>query len=215
MKKIFLFVVAILILYFGVALCYKVDVGVGPNDALFLTLSKISLVKVGTISMIGSFIYFLLQVVILKRDFKKNEVLQIMLILISGFILNFFLYQLLKNFEIKNYILRVLLYIVSVFIKSIGVLIILNSGVAKTPLEGLADAIALKLNKKMGFVRQFFDVIFIVVVILLSIIFKEKITIGVGTVIDMVLFGPLLELLKKPFQKKKLKEHINERINIQ
>lgn len=215
MKKYVVFVFAILILYFGVALCYKADIGVGPNDAMFLTVSKLLNMKVGTISIIGCFIYLILQIIILRKDFKYKEFIQIFLILFSGFLLNIFLYNLLDKFNPSNYIFRVFLYTISVFIKTIGVLLILSSGVCKTCAEGLADAIASKVKLKMGIVRQLMDVVFIIIVLLLALIFKSKITIGLGTIIDMVLFGPLLELMKRPFRNRKLEVILNERNDVQ
>lgn len=65
------------------------------------------------------------------------------------------------------------------------------------PLESCCMVIAKKTNKKFGVIRQAVDVISIVIAIGVALIFNSSITVRVGTVIGMIVFGPMLDLFMK------------------
>ncbi len=201
LKRVIQLILGITILYFGVAVCLKMNIGVGPADALFMTLSIIFDVEVGYISIVCSLLFLFITFIILGKDFKKKEFFQIFLILFAGVILNFFLYNIFKNFNVNNYFLRILLFIITISIKAFGVLVIMKSDIIKTSIEGCAEAIAFKLNKKMGTIRQMFDVIFILLVLSLYLISKDISMLGIGTILEILLFGPILNVLNKIMKK--------------
>ena len=53
----------------------------------------------------------------------------------------------------------------------------------------------------MGSIRQRGDALFFVLVLLLSFIFSDDLTIREGSVVCLLIFGPLLDLFKKPVQR--------------
>lgn len=190
-------VIGMVVLYFALAVSLKLNLGVAPNDALMKILSNILSIEVGSISIIVSLLYLLIAFIIYGKKFPKKEFLQIVFIISSGFLLNFFTYNLLKDFYIEKLYIRIIIYIIAVIFKVIGVLLIINSNIMKTALETLCQAIADKVNKNMPFIRQMVDIIYIVVIIILEFVIKDYSFISIGTLLDLVLFSQLLKLFNK------------------
>ena len=57
--------------------------------------------------------------------------------------------------------------------------------------------ISKKINIKFGIIRQFVDVLSITFALGIAFIFKETITVREGTIIAMVIFGPMVDLFMK------------------
>lgn len=91
-------------------------------------------------------------------------------------ILNFFLYDVFKNVIISSYLLRMLLGICSYAINAIGVIMVLEADFVRVPLEGFLQLIA---ETKTGF----------------------PITIREGTIMNAIVFGTVLDLMKEPIDK--------------
>ena len=65
------------------------------------------------------------------------------------------------------------------------------------PLEGACMVISKKLNKKFGMIRQLVDILSIILALALAFIFNQSITVREGTVIGMLIYGPMLDLFMK------------------
>jgi len=65
------------------------------------------------------------------------------------------------------------------------------------PLESCCMVVAKKINKNFGSVRQSVDVISIALALLITFIFRNSMTVREGTIIAMIIFGPMLDLFVK------------------
>lgn len=80
----------IILISCGASLTLKAAIGVGAWDALALTGSSISGIKVGTVGMLLNFICIFIELMILRKNFKIKHALQIALCIIVGYTVNFF-----------------------------------------------------------------------------------------------------------------------------
>ena len=214
LPRITSFLLGVFTLYFGVALGIPCKIGVGTNDALSLTLQGITKLPLGIASILISTFFLLLQILIAGKDFKKKQFFQIGYILFGGFLLNLFTYYVINGIVIRNTISGIALYLVSIVIKAVGVCLILKSDIVMTPLEGLCTVIADQLSMRMGTIRQLADVLFISVILILGFTIHSDITIGIGTILDLVFFGPILNMFEKPMNTILFKEKNNEQTNL-
>ena len=76
-KRIALTLAGILLVYGSVAFAIKAGIGVLPVDAAITTLAGLLHMKVGTFSMIFHGSFFIGQILIEKKNFKKVQFLQI------------------------------------------------------------------------------------------------------------------------------------------
>jgi len=195
--KLFILTISVIVLGMGVSLALKVAIGVGAWDALAQSISGIVNIKVGTIAMSLNISCVFIQLILLKKEFKIKHVLQIVVAILLGSVVNFILYDVLSNFTINNYVLKILLLIVAYVICAISVSVIMAINFVSLPLEGSCMVIAARTSKKFGTLRQYVDIISIVIILGITFIFNQSLPIREGTVIGMIIFGPMLDFFMK------------------
>ena len=175
------------------ALLVKMNVGVGPWDAMALSFSFLTGIKMGTIAIICNFLCVLGQIILLKREFKKINLLQMPVSMLLGYSINFFVYVVFKNMAFSNYIFRIttnIIVLVSVAF-TMGAIVVL--GLPTFALEGFCSAIAK--------FRQWVDFFCVGLVVILTLVFPIEWSLREGTIISMILFGPLLGIFMPRIEK--------------
>ena len=110
-KKIARTILGILLVYGAVAFALKAGIGVLPVDAAITSIALLIGMKVGTFSMLFHGSFFVGQIIMEGRNFKKTEYLQLLYLTLGGYVLNFFLYTVLKDVTFTFYPLRVFICI--------------------------------------------------------------------------------------------------------
>ena len=195
-KKIARTILGILLVYGAVAFALKAGIGVLPVDAAITSIATLIGMKVGTFSMLFHGSFFLGQIAMERRDFKKTEFLQLLYITLGGYVLNFFLYTVLKDVTFTFYPLRVLVCIAAFAVASFGCIMVMETHLMRTPMEGCIQLIADRMGTTMGKLRQKIDVVLVIVSVAISLLFGVEWTLREGTIIAMVIFGPMLDFWK-------------------
>lgn len=198
-KKIFLTILGILLVYSAVAFALKAAIGVLPVDAAITSVATLIGMKVGTFSMLFHGSFFVGQILIEKKNFRKTELLQLLYITLGGSVLNFFLYVVLKNVTFTAYPLRLIVCILSFVVSSFGCSLVLETHLMRTPMEGCIQLIADRIGTTQGKLRQKIDVVLVVVSVAITLLFGVEWTLREGTIIAMLIFGPLFDFWKKYF----------------
>ena len=196
-KKILHTILAIVIIYADVAFAIKAAIGVMPVDAAINTIAAVLNVKVGTLSILFHGSFFLGQIFIEGKNFRKIEFLQILYILLGGTVLNFFLYTVLKDVTFTLYPIRLVVAVIAFFLSTFGVTLILETRLMRTPMDGCVQLIAERLGKPMGKFRQKIDIGLVLLSVVLTLIFGTEWTLREGTVIAALMFGPSMDFWKK------------------
>ncbi|MDD3809797.1 MAG: hypothetical protein PHS94_05950 [Erysipelotrichaceae bacterium] len=199
-QKLAVVIPAMIITAMGASLGIKAAVGVGAWDALSISVCQVIGLKVGTFSMIMNITCVAIQLAILKKDFKIVHASQVLVSVMLGGVVNFMIYNVFARFTITSYAINLGLLLLSVIICSIAISVIMTVNLVTFPLESCCMVIANKLNKNFGTLRQMVDVAAIVISLGLSLAFADPIQVREGTVIAMILFGPLLNLIMPRLQ---------------
>ena len=190
----FLFIsINIVITGIGASLGIKAAVGVGAWDALSQSVSTVIGMKIGTFSMLLNISCVVVQLLMLGKKFKPISILQVFVAILLGNVVNFMLYDVYANLVINSYFLNLAIYVISVLIIVVGVANIMAMNFISFPLEGACLVVSDRYNLNFGKVRQWVDIIAIIIALVVAFVFKDNYTVGVGTVIGMVMFGPLLD----------------------
>jgi len=201
-KKILHTIFGIILIYGSVAFAIKAGLGVMPVDAAINTVAYVLNVKVGTISILFHGSFFLGQILIEKKNFRKTELLQILYITLGGTVLNFFLYTLLKNVAFSLYPVRLMVTVAAFLVSAFGVTIVLETHLMRTPMEGCIQLIADRIGIPMGKLRQKIDIVLLLLSVALTLIFGTEWTLREGTVIAALMFGPAIDFWRnKVFRK--------------
>lgn len=196
-KKIASTILGILLVYGSVAFAIKAGIGVLPVDAAITSIAMLIGMKVGTFSMLFHGSFFLGQIAIEKKNFRKTELLQILYITLGGSVLNFFLYTVLKNVTLSFYPLRLIVCVLAFVVSAFGCTMVLETHLMRTPMEGCIQLLAERMGTTMGKLRQKIDIVLVLVSVAITLIFGVEWTLREGTIIAALIFGPMMDFWKK------------------
>ena len=196
-KKILHTVLGIILIYGSVAFAIKAGIGVMPVDAAINTIAYVLNIKVGTFSMVFHGSFFLGQIAMERRNFRKTELLQLLYITLGGSVLNFFLYTLLRSVSFSFYPVRLIVAVAAFFVSAFGVTLVLETHLMRTPMEGCIQMIADRIGMANGRLRQCIDIALVILSVALTLIFGTEWTLREGTIIAALMFGPAMDFWKK------------------
>ena len=196
-KKIPLTVLGIILVYGSVAFAMKAGIGVLPVDAAIATIAACCGIKVGTFSMLFHGSFFLGQIAMERKNFRKTEFLQVLYVTLGGTVLNFFLYTLLKHVTFTFYPIRLIVAVLSFLTGAFGCTLVLETHLMRTPMEGCIQMIAERMGTTGGKLRQKIDIVLVAISVVLTLIFGTEWTLREGTVIAALIFGPAMDFWKK------------------
>ena len=199
MKRYLLVILGFMITGCGCALTMKANVGVGAWDALAKSTNDLTGIAVGTAGMFFNCSCVLGQIIILRKNFKLIQVLQIPLSILLGIIVNLVLYNLLV-FPFDSFIGGCFLYLLGSTICAFGVSVVMLLDEITLALEGFCMALTNIIPFKFSIIRQAVDVICIVVLVIVKYSLNLPWSIGAGTIIGMLTFGPMLGIFMKIFK---------------
>ena len=196
-KHLLLEILGFMITASGAAGCMKMAIGTGAYDAVAVTIASITSLKVGTLGMICNGTCILLQMLILRKNYHPLYLLQIPLVVLLGQMVNLFYYNIYASLDPSLYAVRLVLFVCFVMVSSVGVSLVMSSGMIGMALEGACMAAARTWNLNFGKTRQMVDYVCIAVIIALWFFLKADLSVREGTLIMAVIFGPSLNFLMK------------------
>ncbi len=200
--RLLVYVLGLFVLALGVAFSINSNLGVSPVNSLPYVLSNITGVEL-SLCVTGVFaVFVVLQIVILRRDFKWINVFQVAFSFVFGYFVK--VGQLiLGDFTIPTYFGQLLMMVISILLIGLGVAMYITAKLLPMPMEGLALTLASK-SKKIGFslMKSIVDTTAVCTAIALSFIFLHKLEgIREGTVISAICVGFAVKLFSKPVGK--------------
>ena len=205
-KRGLVYALGLFIMAIGVVFSVKSALGVSPVTCLANVVHQISAVDMGICTTLTYCFYILVEVVILRRDFKPAMLLQIVASTIFGTLVSLAtkLFTFLPAPEM--YIMRLVYLICSIPIVALGVMLYLTPQILPTPGEGLSIAISKKTGKSVANCKMITDCCLVVLSVIVSLIFFGKL-VGVreGTVISALTVGFVMKRFMRLFQPALLK----------
>ncbi|MCC8028747.1 MAG: DUF6198 family protein [Lachnospiraceae bacterium] len=191
-RRYIFFLAGLFVNSLGVAFITRADLGTSPISSVPYVLSLNFSFTLGQYTMIFSAVLVLLQILILRKDYKPIQLLQLIVGVLFGYFIDFSMDVLLSWIHADLYVGKIIYLLIGCAILGYGVFMEVAANVLMLPGEGLANAIHIKSGRAFGMTKVCVDVSFIVCAALLSLLFAHKIA-GVreGTVISAVLVGTL------------------------
>jgi len=185
------------VLAFGVAMAVKADLGITPVNSIAFVLSKVLSLDHGLMTGVIYACYVLIQLAILRRDFRINNLLQAGAALMFGWFV--FLCNHILAFPVPQlYPVRLLFLLAGVSIIGLGIMLYLRANLLPQPAEGLILAIQKKTGWKLHNIKVAFDSSVVVIAAVISFIMIKKIVgIREGTLISMIGIGKCLGFFTK------------------
>lgn len=198
-NRCLIYVMSIFIISLGASLSIKANLGTAPLICVPYVCSLISNLSVGTVTFIFNLILIAIQIILLKRDFEKRQLLQIVMGTIFSACIDFSL-GLVSFVNPTDYISQVAILMVSCVVIAVGVLLEIKTEIVYLPADGFIYAISKVLKKEFAKVKPYVDTSLVIMAAISSVVFLGYLA-GVreGTVISAVIIGPIVNVLKKRF----------------
>ena len=195
MKKYCLFILTLMMVSIGDSLCFKANIGVSPYEALALTFNYMSHIKIGTLTLFVNACMILFQVIFTKQ-FKIKYVLQFLMSLCFGMIVNTIVYQVLGGISLQYY-QSLIMEIIGLCISASGCGLLVALNVCVFPCEGFALTFSDTFKVDFQKTRQVIDIILVISCISLSLIFQCGFALREGTIIAACIFSPIMGFVQR------------------
>ena len=181
----------------GVSLITKANLGTSPISSIPYVLSLNFPFTLGNFTIFFSIFLIVLQLIILRKNFKLEHILQIPVSIIFGYFIDL---TMILFFWVnpEAYIMKIVYLLIGCLILGVGVYMEVLADVVMLPGESFVRAIVLTWKTNFGTTKICFDVSMSVIAAVLSFVFAGKLA-GVreGTVIAALLVGFIARLIAK------------------
>ena len=208
-KRILVYVLGLYLTAMGVVFSARSALGVSPVSSLGNVIYQIgrsagapAVVNLGNCTTAVFCVYLLAELLILRRDFKAEMLLQIVVSLLFGQLVNL-AGAMLSSLPVPgSYPLQLLYLLVSIPLVAAGILLYLCPNLFPMPGEGLCLAVTKKTGLSVGTAKTIFDCTVVLLSVAASLLyFKTLVGVREGTVICALLVGFVLRALQKLLQK--------------
>ena len=181
----------------GVSLITKANLGTSPISSIPYVLSLNFPFTLGNFTIFFSIFLIVLQLIILRKNFKLEHILQIPVSIIFGYFIDLTMI-LFSWVNPETYIMKIVYLLIGCLILGVGVYMEVLADVVMLPGESFVRAIVLTWKTNFGTTKICFDVSMSVIAAVLSFIFAGRLA-GVreGTVIAALLVGFIARLIGK------------------
>ena len=197
LKRYLLFLVGLFINALGVSLVTKASLGTSPISSIPYVLSLNFPLTLGNFTILFSILLILLQLLILRKNFKWENILQIPVSIAFGYFIDLTMY-LFFWVDPQNYVIKLLALLAGCIVLGFGVYMEVLADVVMLPGESFVRAVVQTWNTNFGTTKILFDSSMTVIAGVLSFLFFGKLN-GVreGTIIAALLVGFIARLFGK------------------
>lgn len=205
--RILLLIIGVYFIGLGIAFAKYSNLGISPISSVANVLNiKFPQLTVGTWLTFFNCFMILIQIIILKHNFRPAQFLQFPISLMLGVFTDLNL-SFVSFIPAHIYIVRLLLTLIGVIILALGITFTVISDTIMNVGEALVDVISKLLNKSFGSVKVIFDICCVALSLILSLLFFDFKIVGIreGTVITAVLTGFVIKWFTKRIKQPILK----------
>lgn len=196
-----LFLLSLFIMGMGISLVTLAHLGTTPITSPPYVLSLSLPISFGMLTMLANFVFVLIEIIVLGKDFPKEQYLQLIVGPILGLSIDFWSYFILYIPQ-PFYFIQLLMVIIGCAIIAYSTVLQLKANVVNNPAEGVVKAFAFKTSKHFGSIKLYFDISLVVIAVIISFVSLGTIA-GVreGTVISALIIGPLIKMFQAQTKK--------------
>lgn len=194
-KRYSMFAAGIFVNALGVAFITRSMLGTGPTTSIPYVISLQYPLSFGTFNFAFNVLLLLLQIIILRKDFHRRQLLQIPVSFVFSACIDVAMF-LTRNLSINYYSLAIIYTVLGSCLRAYGVSLSVVADVVMLSPEAFVKAIADKTKKEFSVVKIFNDVLMTGTAVALSYYFFKNLQ-GVreGTLITALLVGPVSKFI--------------------
>lgn len=196
-KRYIFLLVGLFVNGLGVSFITKAGLGTSPITSIPYTLSLGFTPTVGMFTLVFNIFLVILQVILLRRNFQLQNLLQLPIIALFSFFIDLTM-SLLGFMQPETYAMKVVSLIVGCLILGFGVFMEMVANVAMLPGEATVRAVSDVFSTDFGKTKIAFDSSMTIIAAILSfIMFKHLDGVREGTIVAAIIVGFIARLFKK------------------
>lgn len=206
-KRYILLIIGLFFSALGIAVTKHGGLGVSPISSIANVMSlKFSDISVGNWLIVCNLIMIVCQILILRKNFRLIQLLQIPLTFLFGYFTDFGSWMI-SFIPANNYFIRLILAVVGTVILGFGITLSVSADKIMNSGEAFVKAIADTTKCEFGNVKICTDISCVIISILLSLIFFDFTIVGTreGTLIAAIFTGVSVKFFTKLLREKILK----------
>ena len=209
-KRLLIYFCGLFCIATGIAFSAKSGLGVSPVGSPANVLYQIGLslglptgfFNLGNWTIAVYCVYILSQIILLGKNFKPIQLLQLAISFAFGWLVNLTTAMVSGLPAPANYGMQMLYLLINVPMVALGVMLYLSPNLLPTPGEGVALAISERWNTSVATGKTIFDCSMVVISVIISLIyFHGLVGVREGTVICALFTGFVMRQLQKLLQK--------------
>ena len=179
----------------SIAAVTQAGLGISPISTLPFVLSKISDYSFGAMNFAVNLIFVLLQILLLRKDFKLFALLQIPVVFLFSCSIDVGMW-IVAHFPMTTYAVQLTVSIVGCFFMALAIGLMVCSNLLMMPSDGFVLALSTVTGKAYGTLKMANDILSVLLAALIGWLFLDRIEgIREGTLISAFLVGYLLRHL--------------------
>ncbi len=203
LKRYGLFIISLFFIGLGIGFAKHADLGISPISSTPNVMSiKFDFLSLGEWMLVANLLLLVGQILLLRRNFKIVQFLQIPLSFLFGYFTDLGVW-IVRDIPNNTYIIKFVLLLISIVIIGFGVSLgVIANAILNSP-EAFIKVIADKTKKEFGTIKVIFDVCWVLFAVILSLVFFNGKLMGIreGTVISAFLVGFVAKLFRPILQK--------------
>lgn len=196
-KRIIELVVGVFLVAAGVAVSIHANLGTSPVTSFPYTLSCVFGMTSGRWTIVVHALFITLQFLVLRKNFKIYNLLQLPLAILFGSFIDL-MNSFLGFLHYENYFQQWVLCIIGIILVGIGVAFEVEADIIVLAIEGFAGAVTEVTGKKFGDIKMLTDCGIVATAVVIGLVFNGEVY-GVreGTVAAAVFVGQIAKLFKR------------------
>ncbi|WP_295600412.1 YitT family protein [uncultured Methanobrevibacter sp.] len=198
LKRVFNYIFGLYLITLGVAFSIKSGLGSAPVSSIPYAMDLIWMVEIGVATFIFHAILVGIELLLLKRDFKKKHFLQVFVGVLFGAFTSLSVALLGFIPMADNIAIALLMTMLSVFFIALGLFFYVPTNIIPLSVEGVTQAIAIVTDKPFHRIKIYFDVCVVATALILSYGFLGQFgSVGIGTIIGALFIGTTVKYIHK------------------
>lgn len=209
------YLIGMVVLAVGLTLNTKTGLGVSAIMSVPFAVSEIWKLNFGNVTLVVYIVFILVQMALhicLKKKFTGRklgvtlilDVLQLPLSLVFTRVINLvsrlipMLSEAYPDCFLGSFAGRILVLLLAVILTGIGAAMTLNMRIVPNPGDGIIQVLAEATGKKVGFTKNWFDLLNVCVTLILGFVFTGGLVgVGVGTIVAALGVGRVIALFNR------------------
>lgn len=198
--RLLFYFAGLVIMTFGVAVSVRADLGVSTISSIPYTMTCVAGIDLGIATMIFSVIMVLIQIVLLRKEYRLINLLQLPVGILFGMFLTFCCNLTVYMPEPSDMAVKLVMTLISTVLVALGVFLYVPAGFIPLAPEGTMLVIARVTKSKFANVKLISDITMVVISLVTCLaVIHELGSVGIGTVLAALLVGNEVKILTRFF----------------